>query len=758
MPQVISALENNFSAGLKTEFTGLNFPENAATDTDNCVYDTTGEVSRRPGIDFENNYELATIFRQGAMNTYKWRNVGGSGDVEILVKQIGRTLYFYRSSDINTTTDSLSSTLLVSTVDLFSFLAPGAADPLDIECQFADGNGYLFVFHPNLTSFYCTYNAGTITGTAISIQIRDFTGLPEPGVLDSDRPTTLTTNHSYNLINQGWGKIWETTSVTSHSVSLGSKVYTVAAGLPIVAGDLVVAYTTAGSPTPVNLNIGIVTAYTGTSLTINVTQAVSPGGPFTSWRIISHPNSPNFWNGSQGNWPSNADIWWQFKNSSGDFDPTASTSIPANAGPAAKGALILDPFNQQRSLVSGIAGIADVTTNKRPRLGTWFAGRVWYAGVDSTEFNETLFFSQIIENNPAQFGKCYQRNGPASEDLFDLLPSDGGTAKIQGCGSIYKLFPIQNGMLVFAANGIWFITGSQGIGFSANDYTITKISSVQCISSCSFVDVQGLPIFWNEDGIYAVTPSPQGGGLVVNNVCLESIQSFYASIPTICKKYARGDYNPLDFRLVWVFRDTVEDSVTTRYEFNRILNYNITNKSFYPYSISSSSNAKIHDVKYITVPGSANSPHPVFKYLTSALTSPEYYFTFSEEKDITNWLDFISWDDIGVAYTSYFVTGYKLHGKGVVKFRPIYVNMFSRNEVPTAYKIQGIWDYANSGNSGRYSAIQTIYNALTNFSMKYRKHKIRGNGLVLQIKVQSVDGFPFYIMGWASSETTNTGM
>ena len=51
MPIVPSAsIENNFTAGLKTEFTGLNFPENAATDCDNVIFDMPGDVTRRLGI------------------------------------------------------------------------------------------------------------------------------------------------------------------------------------------------------------------------------------------------------------------------------------------------------------------------------------------------------------------------------------------------------------------------------------------------------------------------------------------------------------------------------------------------------------------------------------------------------------------------------------------------------------------------------------------------------------------------------------
>ena len=49
--QTSTAVENNFTKGFITESTGLNFPENAATDTDNCEYTIVGDVNRRLGID-----------------------------------------------------------------------------------------------------------------------------------------------------------------------------------------------------------------------------------------------------------------------------------------------------------------------------------------------------------------------------------------------------------------------------------------------------------------------------------------------------------------------------------------------------------------------------------------------------------------------------------------------------------------------------------------------------------------------------------
>jgi hypothetical protein len=771
--QMVTAVENNFTGGLKTEFTALNFPENACTDTDNCVFSVLGDVERRAGFDYENAHTTITLDNRtgSAISRYKWKNVAGAGRVRIYVVQLGNILYFYRYSDSSTSV-AMSSTKLATSVDLTNFQVSGAPSPQAIECDFTDGNGYLFVFHPSCNPFYVSYNSGsgTVTASVITLQVRDFVGVLD-SLAVSTRPSTLSDQHSYNLRNQGWSSspAWTATSSTVLTIGTGAKVFTVAAGLPITGGTQVTAVGTAAivgaGPGSANM-AGTVTSYAGTTLTLNITSASPVGIAGSAWTIAPfNAGLLNTWNAAEGNYPSNADVWWRFRNNSGVFDPaTTQPNITLNSGPANNGFYIINPFDQQRSAISGLPNITNVTTTARPSTGTWFQGRVWYAGVDGYQaatgnaeaysWNEHIYFSQVVVT-PAQFGMCYQNNDPTAEEFFDELPTDGGEIVVQGAGPIHKLVPVQNGLLVFADNGIWFITGSQGIGFAANDYTITKIASIPSLSHSSFVDVMGWPVFWNEDGIYAVSPSPQGGGLTVNNLCLGTIQSFYDAIPSQSKFYVRGDYDPLNYEVRWIYRSTAASDTLGIYTFDRVLTYHTSIKAFYPFSISSNAIPKIIDISYINSPGGVSAPAPVFKYFTAVSTTT---YTFSEIKDNVNWKDFHTYDGAGWDYTSYFTTGYKLHGKGVTKFQPIYYQVFFNSDQPSSYQIQGIWDFATSGSSGKVTNSQRVTNATANFGTNFRKHKIRGRGVSLQIKVQSISGQPFNILGWSSTEAINTSM
>jgi hypothetical protein len=761
-PQTAQSVENNFTQGLKTEHTALNFPENAATDTRNCIFSHVGNVIRRPGIDYELHNSFNTADRSNkSISQYKWNNAGGTGLNQVLVCQIGSFLHFYISSEASVFAP-LSNHRSPFTINLSDFLVAGSPlDPANKECQYSDGDGYLFVVHPYLDPFYVTY--GSFVGKRITVKIRDFIGIQE-SVDDTFRPVSLTNEHKYNLYNQGWSNIpsWTASSSDTVTSTIGSHTWNVQAGLTISNGQVVniLGWGPPGFGIAVT-GTGTVTGYSGTSLTINVTS-FSTATVSSTWTFSSlNTGTLDTWFAAEGNYPSNSDVWWLFKNASGVFDPaTTVPNITLNSGPAPKGFFILSAFNQDRSTISGVGSLSTISTQVRPKTTAWFQGRVWYSGADDTTFNENIYFSQIIERSD-QFGKCYQVNDPTSEDRFDILPSDGGLIKIQGCGSIYKLFPIQNGLIVFAANGIWFITGSQGIGFTAVDYTVVKVSSIQSISGTSYVDVQGYPMWWNAEGIYALVAASEG--LTVQPLSYGTIQSFYDQIPLESKKYARGAYDPLDWTLRWIYR--TEDLPLSgippneRYEFDGILMFNTATKSFSPWVITNDINApKIHGIQFIQSPGGSSAPPPILKYFTSLGSPASAIFTFSEENDF----DYVDWESSGTAYdySSYFITGYKLHNQALRRWQPNYVIVYSNNEVNTAYEIQGIWNFAISGNSGKFGSQQyvEISDFTHHFGKSFRKHRIRGLGTVLQFKIQSVSGQPFDISGWAVEEKLSQGM
>lgn len=777
--QSLAAKQNNFSKGLLTEFTGLNYPEDACTETFNCIFERIGKVRRRLG--FENDASILTnnVDHQGkAITTFQWRNPNGDGTVIFEVKQIGKILYFYDVSTPAKVAD-VAPNIQPGQIDISFALAEGSvSDPSTTACEFASGYGYLFVFHPLCDPFYVeSLGVGSFQANKITIEIRDFKGITDPAfetLTDDQRSSGLSPSHAYNLANQGWTSSWQIASSSLNAFEGGTHQFLVstdAALVPkIVPGTFVrISYT--GDFT--NFMKGTITAYTGNNMFVNVSEFTNPTAPpaVDSWFISDDPDNIHIgWPQAFANLPSNSDIWWRYKDQDGIFNPKATfENITKPTRPAPRGHFVLKAFNKQRRIAASITGVPfpnDEVVFVRPPTGTFYAGRVWYAGVAHPEFSNTIFFSQIIENrNVNQLGKCYQVNDPTDEDLFDILPSDGGNVAVQNADIIYKLWPTQNALFIFAGNGVWAVTGSQGIGFTANDFSIQKISDVPTISSYNFVGVNGLPIWWNLNGIY--TLSPGQNGYEVKSLTATNIDTYFNTFPANSKKYARGAYNKSTYIIQWLVRSTAETSVTDRYEYDTILNYNTVTQAFYPWTISAGVTGaplKVHDICMIDTEGSPLATtqqgiDPVFKYLFSWRVGTGFsQFMFAEEKakNHTDWKgidSFVNGVGTGTTYSSYFISGYRTHGNYITKLQNTYVLLY--NEVPEAisYSIQGIWDYAKSGNSGRFSAKEIRDLMPSNYSIRMARHKIRGQGYSLQYKVASVGTKPFYIIGWGAPES-----
>lgn len=492
------------------------------------------------------------------------------------------------------------------------------------------------------------------------------------------------------------------------------------------------------------------------------------------------------WDTAQTTMPSNADVMWRFKDSSDNFDASTTSIARITSGntPAPKGHYILTLADQDRNTASGLSGVSSTTTSyQRPSVCAFFAGRVFYAGINYVGFNSNVYFTQIIERTD-QYGNCYQVNDPTSEDLFDLLPSDGGVISIPEAGTVYKMHTVPGGLCLFAANGVWFITGSTGLGFTATDYTVQKIADIATISASSFVNIDGYPAWWNEEGIYMMGSNNTTSIPAIKSLTYGTFKTFYDGIPVTSKRFARGFYHKTDGQIRWVYRSTNTSQLNSLYEFDRVLNHNVRTSAFYPWTISAS-DVKVSGIissELITRPISIvnvvdNSSNNVVdsngnqviaftesgsqdqqfdKYLvTYPDGSGSWKFTFAD-RDNEGYVDWFKHDNIGVNYESYLISGFKLQGQGVRKFQNNWINIYSRLDKPVQYKFQGIWDFANTGSTtNRWSTNQLITHDNLDYSNATRRLKVRGHGKVLQFRVSSVAGKFFDIIGWSSFQTGN---
>lgn len=764
--------ENNFVKGLISEATGLNFPKDACTEVMNCVFDSKGTVSRRLGIDYEASASTAnTVTRSSsAITEYNWESVSGDGTRSFLVVQVGTVLHFWNSP----ASGALSANKKSFTVSLSTFAVSGATNINTRACQFAAGQGDLFVVHPNCEPFYVSYNESndTITSAKITVFIRDLVGIEE-NIAFNVRPTSMTVAHKYNLFNQGW-------------------------------------YAGYGKVVANNATKDSTGAYVSSS-----------GVPFETWTSSELQIK---------GWPSNADVWWAFKDSQDRFsvEIVKTAGSTPSATPAPKGHFIMKAFQQYKGyckiksilqenatnfasielyegapFTSGASIVIEgagttrfngtfTTSNlgttwktnefrvsivgnttygvdmandnlycylanseaahilagtNRPSSVAFFAGRVFFGGTSAADFNDKIYFSKVIEQ-PSDYGRCYQMNDPTAEDFSDLLPTDGGVIAIPDMGNMVKMLPVGSDLVIFATNGIWKISGSEGIGFRANDYSVTKLSSVPSTSATSFVLVDGSPLFWNNDGIYTLS------GEGVQAISDKTIKTWFEALPTSSKSNAKGVYNPLKKTVYWLYRSTTNTTTDNAYEYDRVLCMNTLTGAFYPYSIGTGSGYPT--VNGISVTQYIGAVGATTKYIcTRNTTGTTFTVTFAEERDTS----YVDWEtpNVGLDYSSYFTTGFKVPGDGLKQQFGNYINVFCNTAANSSLRLRAKWDYANSSASGEWSTEQEVYVAKTFRDTLRRRIKLRGRGIACQLSFRSTSGKPFNIIGWSMMETVNPG-
>lgn len=195
MPASANKEYNSFVKGLVTEAGPLTFPENASLDEENFVLNRNGSRQRRLGMDFEPDYVLksVTVADDDAVVVRRWFNAANDADFQFAVVQVGQTLYVHDLTEVS------ASANLIATVNLSSYIT--GKKPIEV----ASGMGFLFICDGTSDPVFLSYNPTTnsVTVTQVDVKIRDFFGLDD-GLAVNEEPPTLSTEHQYNLLNQGW--------------------------------------------------------------------------------------------------------------------------------------------------------------------------------------------------------------------------------------------------------------------------------------------------------------------------------------------------------------------------------------------------------------------------------------------------------------------------------------------------------------------------------------------------------------------------
>lgn len=267
--------------------------------------------------------------------------------------------------------------------------------------------------------------------------------------------------------------------------------------------------------------------------------------------------------------------WYAGKDANGAFNATDWEEIYSGSSLAANGHFVVDVFNKVRS------GLTTEVETARFRTVAAYAGRVFYAGIDSAKNGGKVYFSRLTERL-ADVGNCFQVYDPTSEIISDLLDTDGGVVSIPDAHNIRKLHVIGASLLVFAENGVWAVAGVDNV-FRATEYAITRISDTGLTNENSFVVADGLPVWWSKTGIYAIQQGESLNVPTAQNLSLSTIQTFWNSIPNEKKAQIHVEYDKVNQRVLWFYPDADE---TIEYKYNNILVMDLALQAFYPWKIA----------------------------------------------------------------------------------------------------------------------------------------------------------------------------
>lgn len=579
---------------------------------------------------------------------------------------------------------------------------------LNSSTSFISGEDFLIPHNPFLRPIYLKFTGAELITTEFTLKVRDLLGLND-GLAYGEAPTNLTDFHKYNLFNQGWSQ----KNIDSFYEKVTAEAF----------------YNNSGVISDSGLN----------SLITNFT-------PATGTTKVYPPNNLQ---------------WFIGRNTESAFDAEELIKNYYGNTPAPRGKFILDFLNKDRASVSSIESIPVEKTEGSIQSCMFYSGRFFYL-VDNT-----VLFSQVVKDNDACIGFCYQEADPTSEEISDIIDTDGGAIMFQDLGKPHKIAKYLLGLLVFGSRNVYSIQSETGTSFSATSYGTEFITNAGAYNSDSIVTGDNQVFYWSPLGIYGIGPD-QNTGLSAKavNISENTIQTWYNALSVFSKEHAKGVFDYINNRIVW-FYPTDEEHPE---KLDAYLQLHLKTGSFYP--------GKLADGGYVLSTFLINRPAKIEPSIAlwagddmvydndeNEVVSHAYRSEFDEYVSFANLAyivdegkiyfcdfndrDFIDWQKS--SYDSYFVSFPITFGNTFTKkYTPILQPYFKRTEegvlkngeylVPSGCKLRVRWCWAHEQESNRWDIEQQGYIPLKGFmNFKYvnTKIRLRGKGESIQFSVKS---------------------
>ena len=827
-----------FNAGINTDASLINFPENFSTDEENFLLDIDGSRSRRRGLsaitpdtglldEFYFFDEMPFI----PSRAYRWDALDKETGTAraFIILQDGVFRFQIYDGDVVAPEDFESRRY--AELDLYEFLVDiptFQSDPASFNdhVSFATGNGQLFICFKHMQPIRLEWDktGDRIDVATIDLEERDFVG-NEDGLGNTVQPAALSATHEYNLVNRGWKKADIDSYFTAKSVypaknmipwlgyrrestagiaesdwtkafspdKLQAELFQDASApqghsirSPFDTGSLVVKDT--------SQSFGI-TTWTTSTTTTNATATIT----VTTDRAHGMVTNDKVWiEGQKSKYlPYNVPKTASVKASLLDGEwtltaaPTANTLEFTITWPQ-WGAWVKQYAARGTLYIANVVTTDNtVTTDLRPSSTAWYAGRVWYAGIDTPTLRSKVFFSQVIEQD-GQYGKCYQVTDPTDERINLLVATDGGCITIPEMVGVKEMVPHRGRLLLFAENGVWEVSGGSQGYFTADDYTVSKISETGCTSGPSVVIAEDLPMYLSEGGIYVIQWNRFTERLESVSLSAGKVDNLLKTIPSQHKDSVQVAFDKRNKRVWWLYADTdiyeSMDKTIADAEFPSVVGYNcalVYDMRFQAFqkvrlyaNLGSPARGDSACVFAIHALENTDLEDPIIfyarKYKANAGSFPYTYGEYSNQFfRITTDPVF---EDFGLyEEPAFLVTGYDTLQDASVRKYPIYVTCYLK-KTETGYtasgtdflpvnegslKLQARWDWADNTSAGKWSPEREVYrhsrlyfptDATDEFNngqpLVVTKNKVRGTGRAMHLKFTAGTASDAKILGW----------
>lgn len=177
-----------------------------------------------------------------------------------------------------------------------------------------------------------------------------------------------------------------------------------------------------------------------------------------------------------------------------------------------------------------------------------FSGRYFYL------VGNTVLFSQVLNDTSTNYDRCYQEADPTSEEINDVVVTDGGYVKFPSTSALHAIKSFNRGVIVFGDSEVFGLISPSDQMFSATGYDIVELSKAGLIGSDSVVSVSDAIFYWSPLGIFRIGVSEQTGNtLVAQTVSINTIQEYYNNIPTFAKEHCKGVFDYVNNRIYWYY-------------------------------------------------------------------------------------------------------------------------------------------------------------------------------------------------------------